>query len=307
MTEIVLLGPQRLKPTVGRIVHELGLEGPVAAITGGWEEREHEDQELTEQLDLETFNLELYRRGEQVLEDDPALADALQDLRAQRRTAQALYRISLNGAVATLRALAEATPSEYSDEELAAAFDVVRSLDSRHLERVTRIEASFRRRWATARRHAVRRQRGEIEEILERCPVVAIAGGHVGVLTDLMRFFGLDSRLKHHHLLAWSAGAMALGSRVVLFHDSPPQGFGNAEVWGPGLGLYGRLLPFPQARKRLRLDDSLRATILARRFAPQMCVPLDEREHVVLVDGQVGAGSRGRRLEQDGRVAELAG
>ncbi len=306
MSGIVLLGPQRLQPTVGQIIQDLDLAGPVAAITGGWEEREHEDDELTANLELETQNLELYQRGEQVLEDDPDLFRALQDLRAQRRKAQALYRISLHGAMATLRAVAEAPASEYSQEELTAAFEVVRALDARHLERITRIEASFRKRWATARRQSVRRQRKEIDEILERCPVVAVAGGHVGVLTDLMRFFGLDSRLKRHQLLAWSAGAMALGSRVILFHDSPPQGFGNAEVWGPGLGLYGQVLPFPQARKRLMLDDSLRATILARRFAPQTCVPLDEGEHLVLVDGRPGAGSSGRRLEQDGRLVELS-
>ena len=306
MAGIVLLGPQRLTPTVGRVIHELGLRGPVAAITAGWEEREREDDELTEQLELETHNLELYRRGEQVLEDDSALSRALQDLRAQRRKAQALYRLSLNGVMATLRSLSESATSEYSDEELAASFDVVRALDARHLERVTRIEAAFRKRWATGRRLAVRRQRAEIEEILERCPLVAVAGGHVGVLTDLLRFFGLDTRLKRHQLIAWSAGAMALGSRVVLFHDSPPQGFGNAEVWGPGLGLYDALLPFPQARERLQLDNSLRATILARRFAPQICAPLDAGERLILEDGEIGAGSTGRRLADDGRVVELA-
>ena len=61
---------------------------------------------------------------------------------------------------------------------------------------------------------------------------------------------------------------MALGQRVVLFHDSPPQGFGNAEVWGPGLGLYTGVLVFPHAQRRLALEDAGRVAILARRFQP---------------------------------------
>ena len=64
MSAIVLLGPQRLKPTAATIVEELGIEGPIAAITAGWEERESEDDELAEHFGGRTVNLKLHERAE---------------------------------------------------------------------------------------------------------------------------------------------------------------------------------------------------------------------------------------------------
>ncbi len=304
MARLVLLGPQRLRPTVRQVVADLGIAGPIAAVTAGWQEREQEDDELAEHLREETCNLELHRRGEEVLAEDPQLLAALAELREERRATQRLYRLSLEHALAAVRALAAVPETPLVLEELAEAFEVVRTLDARHLERITRLETAFRKQWSTARRRSVRRQRREIDQILERCGVLAIAGGHVGVLVDLLRMFGLDERLRRHTVLAWSAGAMAIGARVVLFHDSPPQGFGHAEVWGPGLGLYGRYLLFPHARTRLQVGDRLRISILARRFLPQICVPMDEGELLSLTVGRLTGGSA-RRMGRDGTITEL--
>ncbi len=304
MARLVLLGPQRLRPTVRQVVADLGIAGPIAAVTAGWQEREQEDDELAEHLREETCNLELHRRGEEVLAEDPQLLAALAELREERRATQRLYRLSLEHALAAVRALAAVPETPLVLEELAEAFEVVRTLDARHLERITRLETAFRKQWSTARRRSVRRQRREIDQILERCGVLAIAGGHVGVLVDLLRMFGLDERLRRHTVLAWSAGAMAIGARVVLFHDSPPQGFGHAEVWGPGLGLYGRYLLFPHARTRLQVGDRLRIAILARRFLPQICVPMDEGELLSLTVGRLTGGSA-RRMGRDGTITEL--
>ncbi len=287
-----------------QVVADLGIAGPIAAVTAGWQEREQEDDELAEHLREETCNLELHRRGEEVLAEDPQLLAALAELREERRATQRLYRLSLEHALAAVRALAAVPETPLVLEELAEAFEVVRTLDARHLERITRLETAFRKQWSTARRRSVRRQRREIDQILERCGVLAIAGGHVGVLVDLLRMFGLDERLRRHTVLAWSAGAMAIGARVVLFHDSPPQGFGHAEVWGPGLGLYGRYLLFPHARTRLQVGDRLRIAILARRFLPQICVPMDEGELLSLTVGRLTGGSA-RRMGRDGTITEL--
>lgn len=59
---------------------------------------------------------------------------------------------------------------------------------------------------------------------------------------------------------------MVLCDRVVLFHDSPPQGRGNAEIFEAGLGLYNNMIPLPHASRRLMLDNTIRVATLAKRF-----------------------------------------
>jgi hypothetical protein len=105
---------------------------------------------------------------------------------------------------------------------------------------------------------------------------VAFAGGHVAALLNRLRLFDVASVVGERPIVAWSAGAMALSERIVLFHDSPPWGAGNAEVLDHGLGLCPGVLPLPHARRRLRLQDPRRVDLLVRRFAPLRCVGLDE-------------------------------
>jgi hypothetical protein len=76
-------------------------------------------------------------------------------------------------------------------------------------------------------------------------------------------------------VLAWSAGAMAVAERIVLFHDSPPQGAGDAELFEPGLALHRGLVPLPHADERLALDDPHRVALFARRFSPATSVTLE--------------------------------
>ena len=42
----ILLGPQR-RPTLDSAVRSLGLAGPFATVTAGWQEREPDDRELS--------------------------------------------------------------------------------------------------------------------------------------------------------------------------------------------------------------------------------------------------------------------
>jgi hypothetical protein len=46
----------------------------------------------------------------------------------------------------------------------------------------------------------------------------------VAVLVNRLRLFGLGDLVADKTVFAWSAGAMAVSERVVLFHDDPPQG-----------------------------------------------------------------------------------
>ena len=60
----ILLGPQRFTTTVGATVRSLGLDGPIAVINSGWEERESDDAELSGILDGRARNLHLARFGD---------------------------------------------------------------------------------------------------------------------------------------------------------------------------------------------------------------------------------------------------
>jgi hypothetical protein len=97
---------------------------------------------------------------------------------------------------------------------------------------------------------------------------------------------------------------MALAERVVLFHDMAPQGPGHAEVWAEGLGVYRGVLPFPHAKRRLRLSDDEHVGLMARRFAPWTCLLLADGARVDLADGApLPAGAR--RLDPAGGITTV--
>lgn len=303
---VVLLGPQRLRPILDRVVRDQGIEGKIATITAGWQEREAEDDELAEHLSGRTVNLRLHQRAEKVFEKDPELAAAYRRRQDSLKRAQELYRLRLDHAMAAVRTLMKRkADTEWLDDEQDAAFEAVRLLDDEHLERVRAIHARFAEEWAPSRRSTVRKHRREIARTLSECEAVAVAGGHVAVLLNRMRLFGVGELIEEVPVLAWSAGAMALGSRVVLFHDSPPQGFGNAEVLEVGLGLYRRIIAMPHARHRLRIDDAQRVTELARRFAPRVCVPMDDGDYFEVDGTALWAETPIRRLTVKGRIEKL--
>jgi hypothetical protein len=151
------------------------------------------------------------------------------------------------------------------------------------------------------------RHRAELAGVLSRSAALAIAGGHVVVLLNRLRLFGLMELAGDRPVLAWSAGAMALAERVVLFHDSPPQGPGDAEVVEVGAAAYPQVLPFPHARRRLRLDDPARIALLARRMAPRRCVLLDDGDQLFW-NGSFWSSPEGVRwLEPEGDVGSGSG
>jgi hypothetical protein len=116
----------------------------------------------------------------------------------------------------------------------------------------------------------------------------------------------MESLFAKHNLIAWSAGAMALSERVVLFHDNPPQGAGNAEILDIGLGYFRGILPLPHARRRLHLDDAGRVILLAQRFQDAHCVALDEGSRLDAVSKGWRIFPRTRLLGYDGQVHEGA-
>jgi hypothetical protein len=98
---------------------------------------------------------------------------------------------------------------------------------------------------------------------------------------------------------------MAIADIVVLFHDQPAHGMGNAEVLEVGLGLAPGVVPRPQARHRLRLDARERVSVFAARVAPAACVPMDEGARVDLGPEGWTAAAGTQRLRADGGVGPL--
>jgi hypothetical protein len=307
MKKVVLLGPQRLTPTVIEARKEMGLRGRTATVTAGWQEREGEDAELDEALSAKTVNLALYHRAEDVFRRDPELSAAYKKRQQRLREMQDLYRFRLEHALEAASVIGrwKADPALVF-ETRNAAIEEVRRLDAEHLDRCRAVHGEFETRWHPAERDAVARHRSEIAARVEGSEAVAIAGGHVAVLLNRLRVFDVAKLLRGKIVFAWSAGAMALAERVVLFHDHPPQGPGAAEVLDAGLGLCPRVVPLPHWRRRLRVEDRAAVSLMATRFAPAACMAMDDGARMTF-DGRRWSGATGvQRLAEDGGLEAVS-
>jgi hypothetical protein len=121
---VVLLGAQRFDPTLGEAMAAHAIDGPVATITAGWQEREDDDEELHEHLGGRTVNLQL----------TPAARTLFRKTRSSRRPPRApgraappqdFYRIRLEHALEAERVSAPRSPARASSRG-------ARRLDRRH-------------------------------------------------------------------------------------------------------------------------------------------------------------------------------
>ena len=101
---IVLLGPQR-RPTLEGVARSLGLAGPVATITAGWQEREPDDALLGALLEGQAVNLALYRRWLDVRDRDPEYHAGEQRLAGALAELQELYLLRLDYALQAVYAV----------------------------------------------------------------------------------------------------------------------------------------------------------------------------------------------------------
>jgi len=180
--------------------------------------------------------------------------------------------------------------------------DVVRRIDQDHLERCQAHHERFSALWSTTEREEVARHRRELAELIGETEALVIAGGHVAVLLNRLMMFDVIGMLADRPIVAWSAGAMVLTERVVLFHDHPPYGEPIAEVLDTALGLAHDLVVLPEPRLRLRLDDEARLATFSQRFAPAACVAMDHGARITLHDGMVTGAARVQRLRHDGTI-----
>lgn len=262
----------------------MGLEGPFAAITAGWQERELDEAELVTHLGGASVNLGLWGRLQDVLERDPEYAEADRRRRAVIDEMQELYLLGVGHAMQALLSLYDndsGTPALVS-RAIADAEEVLRDLDRRHLERVAWVHGQFYGQYPPHERPVIAAHRAEVAAVLDDSAAVVIAGGHVAVLLDTLHLFNVGHLLAAKPVIAWSAGAMVLTDRVVLFNDRATHGHAFPEVYDAGLGLAPGLVALPAAHQRLRLSDQARMASLAKRFAPAVCVPLDSGTRVSL-------------------------
>lgn len=307
----ILLGPQR-RPTVDSVLRSLGLAGPFATVTAGWQEREPDDGELNSLLGEQGLALRLYQRWLDVQERDPEYAAALRALDAMLGDLQDLYLLRLDYALQAVYALQRravsdqlgGTFTERVAAPVAEAVAAVRALDSAHLAHVNEVRGEFFARLRPHDRPVIAAHRAEVAGLLDSAAALIVAGGHVGVLADVLHLFNVAAALRSP-VIAWSAGAMALADRIVLFGDRSPQGPGHAEVYGSGLGITRDLVLLPHARARLLLDDKPRMAVFAQRFAPAHCVLLESGSRVDLPDGGDGPPPGARIVAEDGRVTTV--
>jgi hypothetical protein len=306
---VILLGPQR-RPTVDAVARSLSLEGsrvPIATVTAGWQEREPDDAELGTLLGGRAVNLSLYRRWLDVQDRDPQYATAERGLAGTLAGLQDLYLLRLDYALRAVYAVQRRSAGDLGTDALAEAIAAVRELDTAHLRRVDTVRREFFQLMPPHDRPVIAGHRAAVAGLLGEACALVIAGGHVGVLAEVLHLFNVAAALAllpgagHLPVIAWSAGAMALTDRIVLFGDRSPQGPGHPEVYGSGLSVLRDVVLLPHARARMVLDDTPRMAVFARRFAPARCVLLDIGARIEL-DGDGGWPPGVRVIAEDGRV-----
>jgi hypothetical protein len=299
---VVLLGPQR-RPTVDQVAGELVPEGHFATVTAGWQEREPDDAELDALLGGRSANLHLYGRWLDIQERDPEFATAElahRDLLDELRT---LHLVQLENALTGLHTLAQRNGDrpEAIDAVLSDAKAALRLVDRRHAERVQHAHDEFEAEIHLGEREAIVTHRAQVSDVLTAAPALFLAGGHVGVLLRLLSLFQVGDHLPDT-VVAWSAGAMSLTERVVLFHDRTPQGPSPVEIFDRGLGVLRSTVVLPDARRRLLVDDSARMAELVQRVAPATCLMLDRGDRIDLEPGATELPASARTIAGDGTI-----
>jgi len=247
-----------------------------------------------------------------VQERDPEFAAAERALQGVLAELADLYLLRLDYALQAVYALQHRADSdqlrgtftERIATPVADAVAAVRSLDEAHLTQVNEVRGEFFDRLRPHDRPVIAEHRAAVAELLGSAAALVVAGGHVGVLAEVLHLFNVATVLRSP-VIAWSAGAMALTDRIVLFHDRSPHGPGHPEVYGSGLGITRDVVLLPHARARLLLDDTARMAVFARRFGPARCVLLEAGTRLELSDAGAGLPPGTRVLAEDGHVASL--
>lgn len=301
---IVLLGPQPRDYTdVSAVVDELDVDGQVGLITAGWQENESDDGALREALGRPTLNLRLHARSDEVAEEETEFVAAWTVRQKHLRRLQEFYRLRLDGIDDAAGAISvrHAEP-ELLEEQIEISVSQLRHLDEDHLRRCAEIRARFDEKWQAPALPSLMAQREAVAEELQDCTALVIAGGHVVALLNRLRLFDVFSALGDRPIIAWSAGAMVLTDRIVLFHDYPPFGKNLAQVLDQAYGFCPGLVALPDISARVRLDNGEAIGRFARRMAPAHCLGLDPGCRIRFEKGEMIEAKDTLRLAANGEL-----
>lgn len=303
----LLLGPQRPVLNLGDAIADAGLPaGPVAVIAAGWQEAEGDVDDVAAAAGRDVVNLHLYRRAEEVFDADPQLLQAYRLRQDRLQELQRLYGLRLRRTMAAAREMLRVDgDAALVGPEQRHAIAQLRALDRHHLQRVLSLHEEFDAAFDIVRHELLSGHHAEIDALLAAVDTVVITGGNVAVLLNRLHLFDVARLLTGKHVVAWSAGAMALTELVVLFHDNAPQGHRNPEVFGRGLGLLPQHVLLPDAKHRLRVKDRTRLALFSRRFAPAACITLDSGSALTLDGERITHVAGAKRIEATGRLRRV--
>ncbi len=303
----VVIGPQPGKIHLGAGLDILGPPpGTVAAITVGWRETEPVAREVDRELERsgrEPAPLLIGERVGRIFERDPELARAHRALQEGLLAEEKLYRARLRQAIEASRAVARLGVGErYRAPYVEEAWKGIVAADRFHIEHQAALWREFRAAFRPTERPVLRAEREELERILAGSAAVVLTGGQVAVIRNRLLLLDLAGALSRLPILAWSAGAMVLTRRVVLFHDRLPYGSVRPEFLGEGLSMLPGAALFPDAGGRLDLEDRQSLRELAGRVAPERAVLLDPGDQL-LWDGECWTADGGiRTLSPEGDI-----
>ncbi len=259
-------------------------------------------------------NLSLYYEFKRFCKKEPELAENYREKQKALRRVMALYRRSNRMGLQLLKVQLATVQKWYPEwsfaslldhaeqnagrghdalglaaEELRLQLKRIREQDEWLLERLERLEAAFQDGHALRQNKSWLAKRRLLSGRIRGSATVVLYGGHLAVLLNRLRFFDLGGALQENlaaggTIVARAAGAMALGERVVVYHDEYQDRHHTFEVLGRGVGLLPGLLLLPQHAERIRKGSQDHLTFLARRFPLRACIGLDEGA-VLVVDG----------------------
>ena len=308
MPTVTLLGPQAHEPNLREALQLAHRQGPFVSISAGWQEREGEIEELRSHVGAAVQDLGIYALTDEIFSADRALRVAHRDRQAQLQEMQELYSLQLSHAMAAAHELFARQGGAAASLRAARrqAIALLRRLDRAHLRAIQRLHAEFERTVQPRSRSGVRHATDLVRQQIASANTVFIAGGHVPILVNRLRLLGGAALFADRPVVAWSAGAMVLAEVIVLYHDHPPQGAANAEVFEAGLGMVRGIVPLPHAQTRLALHDSRRVALMARRFSPAACLTLDAGACLHCDSNGLRYHSGSFQLSRTGSLSEIA-